>query len=337
MLPPGVQIHQPPQSRTTFLYVTSKLPQVSGSSSNPSNTCTNGSDSRNAPIKTSLPRPTDLARDKFLRQSASIRDKVLASIEMFGYGLSGEAGDSATPTDFPIRPPKGVQITPVSNVGSSGCCSFGRGKYEDATVNRNTMSGAIVREGQVSITPVPENLTNYAPYSRQCRDRTREPYSPYSPSPFPIPGQRERSRSPPENSRGSYHFGSGGVLALALTRGSKAVVNQLPFSVSMTPVKPARGLAPHTPPLSNPESPTDLCIDFSRRSGSVSPRNNGFHSPASSTTPRSTPGLSESAEDIADEYHPLLLTQERKGLKLLSLGKEACRMGAIMGQGRGRA
>jgi len=373
MLPPGVQIHQPPQSRTTFLYVTSKLPSVAGSGS-PANHgissvgnsfSSGGPDGqglhpRSIQVKSSPPRQTDVARDKFLRQSASIRDKVLASIEMFGYGLSGDSSSSSSgsngsssngSTDLTIRP-KGVQITPVTHLGSSsgGGVGFGRGNYQDSTINRNTMSGALVREGNVSITPIPENLTNYAQLSRQYgRERSREDYA-YSPypyhsscSPYPLLSKvRDRSRSPESPPRGGYNFGSGGVLALALTRGSKAVVNQLPFSMAM-PLRTAKPtiFAPaptihqtQTPPHSNPESP-DLCIDFSRRAGSVSPTNNGVNSPTPSTTPRSTPGLSESAEDLSEDYHHHhhhhSFTTTKEGLEIIGLGKRSASNGSSYG------
>ena len=325
MLPPGVQVHQAPQSRTTYLYVTSKLPPHPTLNNNGSPTSSSGSGTaeppaRNVSVKgfgghgSSRPSnetPSTRERDNNFHQTASVRDKVLASLEKFGYGINTSSGgsdnsnSSSCSTDLSIRP-KGIQITPVTNPNTA-YYNFGRSKH-DLTMGRNIPSGGYGRERDFSSSSqLPENLTNYSGVSKQFlkSERSDFNYNPYSRSTQQMKG-RERSRSPDNR---SYNYGSGGVLALALTCGSKAVVSQFSSSVSVTPVNPnskrnlyhSTPLNHHTPPHSNPDSP-ELCIDFSRRPGSVSPKH-GFHSPTPSTTPRSTPGLSESAEDLSDEYH----------------------------------
>lgn len=299
MLPPGVQVHQSPQSRTTFLYVTSKLPThpvingTNGSSSSGPSTrsdsppprhfsqihstpstkqisnCNNSTNFKafggllsNGKVPNLPTNESPVQRDKLFMENASLRDKkVLPFLEQFGYGL------------------------PKDSIGQQNCAfNFGRKvEYDSRNSERESRQ--------------PENFSSLASNSYgRMNGSMKQDY--YSRSP---PAERisrhssdSRDRSPEifEYHQSPIGYTPGGVLALALTRGSKAVMQNGQMG------NPMRQMT--TPPRSNSGSP-ELGLDFSSRR-SVSPTRNSVASLTPTSTPRSTPGLSESAEDFSDEH-----------------------------------
>jgi len=312
MLPPGVKVCQDSESRTTFLYVTSKLPipplnvngqsplsgqsnrsaspppprhfsQIHSSSALPTNKPTSnsyaGAPSNNANkgfggllsnggiVGGSGKVENAVQSDKRFLDSASLRDKkVLPFLEQFGYGLPKE----------------------LSSQTNNGNSSYAR-NYERRSFERESR----LCKDQVSILPISESSSVLGTSSRP--HNMRLDYSQRSPT------DRNSRHSSDSTSldrpaeiieyNSSTNYTPGGVLALALTKGSKAVL-QNGHSSSLRPVITS-------PPRSN--SPGDssymLGLDFSKRQDDSPTR----HSPAS-LSPRSTPGLSESAEDFSDDH-----------------------------------
>ncbi|CAG7815552.1 unnamed protein product [Allacma fusca] len=346
MLPPSIQVHQAPQSRTTFLYVTSKLPPhaTNGNStsnlnnhhshhpsdSSPRTTInSNGISLKSLSLGLTTPpksSPIDISsrdRDKLFLHSASIRDKVLAFTEKFGYGIPNSSNGSPMNSNSgnSTGPEHSNQLSGSNsnNTSSNGSSNSSSSSSSSITYNNYNRGRFDMSRNSFEREMLPENICGFPMNPNMKSQFLRNDLNSYSRS-----RSRDSSRSP-DNSRDSFQSGGsytpGGVLALALTCGSKAVTSasQLP---SLTPMGNPNNLrTPHpmqnfmqnnSPPHSNPDSP-EMCIDFSRRS--VSPRN-GMTSPTPSTTPRSTPGLSESAEDLSDDYHhssPPRYSPEKRG------------------------
>ncbi|OXA64666.1 Krueppel 1 [Folsomia candida] len=322
MLPPGVQVHQSPQSRTTFLYVTSKLPtpltnNASSSSllspSSGTNSCHRSSSESPPPrhfsqissakqqatnfsTASSISNPANFKafggllsngmssivgkaqicnneaptahhhRDKLFLANASIRDKkVLPFLEQFGYGL------------------------PKDNLQVNNNFNFSRKSNDFEKESRSAKNLATVH-------PIPEN---FSIISENFNNNTRAKGDLYRRSPSfegsqirNYGGGDRRDRSPEIIEYNPIsNYTPGGVLALALTRGSKAVMQSSQFSSNFRQAT--------TPPRSNSQSP-DLGLDFSSR-GSGSPTRNSVASLTPTSTPRSTPGLSESNEELMDD------------------------------------
>lgn len=250
MLPPGVQIQQAPHGRTTFLYVTSKLPSHpaslnGGGSNSPSsispppqsppsgraasshhppgnnngftglnnNSSTNNAGSGNSANAKNFVNGTEQkngevgggnGRNKLLMHK--IREKVLQFTEKYGYGLSpaevqqqqqnaqkrfNENSSSPGSMRFTASASSGVSVHPImvpENLSFTHLNSNNNGK------------------------DYPDNVMYHQNRLRQIEQSSVK---------------RERSRSPelnvPDERPQPTSYTPGGVLALALTKGSKAV------------------------------------------------------------------------------------------------------------------
>ena len=311
MLPPGVEIHQAPQSKTTFLYVTSKLPVVSSNSGSSSNNIAvsnincnnnnsittvignskgevtmtplesklspalrtpayakmfstgvvNSSNSNGITISPSHSSPNNKypcssSKDKLLLESATIREKVLAFTEKFGYGLeSGEANNNHR------------IVMSGSKEGSNKPISY----------SGNMMMGN-------------ENLSTYG--KRLLSGRSEEGYG----------EEKMLARKYSNSSNDSFGSGCGsnmstytpgGVLALALTRGSKAVNKLYGASNGMPLGGMTSGIGGKYHPGLMRSTGAELSIDLSHHSSSCSN--------SSSCSGSRSPTLSRSDTPYADQ------------------------------------
>lgn len=332
MLPPGVQVQH---GGTTFLYVTTPLPNTSSSSSSvspppkspplvrqPSHISPNGFP---ALSKTNAKHQAEQQLIAGLTKAASnsgengcsnkllmdkIREKVLQFTEKYGYSVS---------------PAEREHLQQQQRYESSN------GRYSGN--NFHSMM-------------VPENLT----YNNNNRNYSDDYHQNQLRHVQQMKRERSSSSSPElgsEQIQSSYT--PGGVLALALTKGSKAAAavasgnssqsyhHNIPAKVSIIPVANSPSSSPNglfngyhnsrlhqqlnnrlSPRSNSPTSPVDFHHhqqvqlqlqnqqhhQFYMRSGpgSVSPTRNSLHSPSPSSTPRSTPSLQDDYSDH-DTHH----------------------------------
>jgi hypothetical protein len=320
MLPPGVQVHQSPQSRTTFLYVTSKLPTPPPvNNTTPNNSCdspprhfsqVSSCPSKQQPINyISVNSPNNfkafggllsngsgkvvaneapVQRDKLFLANASIRDKkVLPFLEQFGYGLPKDSnGQQNHFNGFSRKPAEFLMSERESNN------------------NRMSRNVATVHAIPENFSIIPSNFNGRVKVDSSMARRSPPIEMRYSHD------SRDRSPEVIEYSSGASYT-PGGVLALALTRGSKAVMQASQFANNMRQQQRVT-----SPQRSFSESP-DFGLDFSTRS--LSPRNS-LTSPNS--TPRSTPGLSESTDDLMDDQNQRSEEENNNDIRFSSGGSK---------------
>jgi hypothetical protein len=324
MLPPGKSVAEhPPKTIIVNLHSDLSIPPVlpSASGTSPSKGCVNGRSVSPPPrhfsqIHTSLPtnkqnnyfssatgvgkvfggllsngagvgtgkmmNENSVQSDKRFMDSASLRDKkVLPFLEQFGYGLPKELSASSQ---------------------TNGSSSLSR-KFDFERMNYERESR--LSKEQVSILPISDSVSGLASTSPSSRlngqMRQQDNYAHRSPSYDRTSrySSDSRDRSPEIlEYNASSNYTPGGVLALALTKGSKAVFQNGQMNSSLRPMIMSNYSR------SNPGSP-EIGLDFSSRR-SISPtrmNNNGSPTELSpNSTPRSTPGLSESAEEFSDDH-----------------------------------
>ncbi|CAL8142781.1 unnamed protein product [Orchesella dallaii] len=333
MLPPGVQIQQAPHSRTTFLYVTSKLPPHPALNNNSSSSSSCISDS-SPPV--SPPLNNILVRQSHLSPQANTNNFIgltnnnnnVNKVYMGGNqnGSNNNNNNNSNKLELSGNGRDDMLMCSIREKVQAYTEKYGygpAGQFEQQRLAQKRFLEANDRlrhrdSSGVSVHPImsPENLSfsgskgsyNESMYHQE-RLRHHQQRGGRSPSPDMI---QERL------SRQGGGYTPGGVLALALTKGSKAVVeaaaaaanHNIPAKVSLIPVNMAGGSgsmfnAYHnqfsrlSPRSSSPGSP----IDFNQQQGhggmyegSDSP-NRSLHSPSPNSTPRSTPSLQEDFSD----------------------------------------
>lgn len=334
MLPPGVQIQQAPHSRTTFLYVTSKLPNHSSSSS----TSSISPPPQSPPL---VRQPSHVSPNGFIGHSNNAKQQQQAVQQQFVAELKGAASDHGRNKLLmhKIRE-KVLQFT--ERFGGYGLTEdLSQETYKqqlDAQKRFVEENNSRYSSGGVSVHPImaPENLTFNNNNGSSSKGFSEDMYHKNR-----LMQMKREGSSSPEQIQSSYT--PGGVLALALTKGSKAAAavtnsnsssphhhHNIPAKVSLIPVTSSSssglfsGYHSHlqqqqqqlnrlSPRSSSPGSPVDFhhqmqlsqhqqlqhSQQFYMRNGpgSVSPTRNSLHSPSPNSTPRSTPSLQEDYSD----------------------------------------
>ncbi|ODM97441.1 Krueppel 1 [Orchesella cincta] len=240
MLPPGVQIQQAPHSRTTFLYVTSKLPPhpaLNNNSSSSSSCISDSSPPVSPPLNNNLVRQSHLSPQGSNNPTNFIgltsNNNNVNKVYLGGNQKSSSNSNNSNGSNkLELTGNNGRDNMLMYSIREKVLAftekfGYGPGQVEQQAFAQNTkrfVDGRFGHHQGVSVHPVmtPENLS----FNNNSKASFTE--SMYHQERLRHHQQRERSPSPDmiqeRLSRQGGGYTPGGVLALALTKGSKAVV-----------------------------------------------------------------------------------------------------------------